>query len=88
MEILEGIHSKEIDYGIVDLLTLAAYKSELDEKQVKVRAIIKTDSGFGWILSGLTRSLQYDVEEAISARSQTISEFMEGISDQIPVSNI
>ena len=84
-EILEGIQSEEVKYGLVDVLNLIPYKQQMDKMNIKVMALERMDSGFGLILSGMSTSLKHDIEDAISERSQTIADFMDTFSDQIPV---
>ena len=85
MEILEGVQSSEVKYGVVDVLSLVPYKRKMDEMNIKVMALEKINSGFGMILSGLSATLKHDVEDAVTARSQMIADFMENFADQIPV---
>ena len=84
-EVLEGISSQEVDYGVIDVLSLVPYKNKMDSMNIKVMALDKIDSGFGLILSGLSETLKHDVEDAVTARSQMISKFMSEFSDRIPV---
>merc|ERR1719480_709207 len=41
LEILEGVQSSEVKYGVVDVLSLVPYKRKMDEMNIKVMALEK-----------------------------------------------
>ena len=85
-DLLEGIQSKDVDYGLVDVSNLVPYKKQLQKMNIKILALERVNSGFGLILSGLSTALINDVEDAIAGKAQLIAEFKETYSDSIPVS--
>ena len=86
---LEALEAQEVDMVIVDSFALASeqYTSMLDDKSLKIASIIDIKSGYGVVLSGLTRALVNDITNGIMFRSSFISDEAALLKAKQPVSN-
>lgn len=85
---LEALESHVVDAVLIDTYSMTSVKSIIENKNQRVKALIKTNTGFGFILSGLSPALQADLESLIQGRQNEITEFVASLKHKIPVRSI
>ena len=81
-----ALQLSEVDIVMLDTFSLAKFKNVLDQKLLKVKGLIDTNTGFGFILSGQSNILMTDVESLLPSKSKEIKKFLEEMETKIPVS--
>ena len=83
---LDALQAKHVDAVLIDTFSMASYKSTLADKQQKVKALVDSSSGYGFVLAGISRVLKPPILSMIEARQKVISEFISSMKENIPVS--
>ena len=80
-----ALQSSQVDIVMLDTFTSASYKDILDKKFLKVRKLINTNTGYGFILSGSSNILMTDVNSLLPSKQKEIQKFLEEMESKIPV---
>ena len=86
IEMFSALQKSEVDIIMIDTYSLGKYKDVLAQKYLKVRKIINTNTGYGFILSGLSSILQTDVESLLLVKSKEVEKFLKEMEEDVPVS--
>ena len=86
VSMFSALQLSEVDIVMLDIFSLAKFKNVLDQKLLKVKGLIDTNTGFGFILSGQSNILMTDVESLLPSKSKEIKKFLEEMETKIPVS--
>ena len=82
---LNALENNKVDAVLVDTFTMASYKSILESKTQKVKALIDTKTGYGFVLAGMSQSLKPAFTSMIGSRQKIISDFISTMKDKVPV---
>ena len=85
LSMLDDLESHQVDAVIVDIYSMTSYKEILKIKLLKVRELIETDSGYGFVLAGLIQVLEADIDSMIIGRANVISDFIASFQEKLPV---
>ena len=80
-----ALQSSQVDIVMLDMFSLASHKETLDQKFLKVRKLINTNTGYGFILSGSSYILRTDVNSLLPSKQKEIQKFLEEMESKIPV---
>lgn len=80
-----ALQSSQVDIVMLDTFTSAIYKDILDKKFLKVRRLLNTNTGYGFILSGSSNILMTDVNSLLPSKAKDIQKFLEQMESKIPV---
>ena len=80
-----ALQSSQVDIVMLDTFTSAIYKDILDKKFLKVRRLLNTNTGYGFILSGSSKILMTDVNSLLPSKAKDIQKFLEQMESKIPV---
>ena len=86
MSMLEALERREVNAVLIDTFSMASYQSVLDKKNQKVRALVKADAGYGFVLAGLSQALKPTVSSLIESRQKVVTDFISALQDKVPVS--
>lgn len=82
---LDALEHEKIDLVVMDTFSMASLQPMLDEKSLKVGAMIKSPAGFGVVLGGLSLALVDDMQSEIMVRSSVFSDFIAALKPKLPV---
>ena len=80
-----ALQSSQVDVVMLDMFSLASHRNTLDQKFLKVRKLINTNTGYGFILSGSSFILRTDVSSLLPSKQKEIQKFLEEMESKIPV---
>ena len=80
-----ALQSSQVDVVMLDMFSLAIHRDILDQKFLKVRKLINTKTGYGFILSGSSYILRTDVNSLLPSKQKEIQKFLEEMESKIPV---
>ena len=80
-----ALQSSQVDVVMLDMFSLASRRDILDQKFLKVRKLINTNTGYGFILSGSSYILGTDVNSLLPSKQKEIQKFLEEMESKIPV---
>ena len=80
--------SKEVDIVMIDTFNLATLKKELNARKLKIAQMIDTNSGYGVVLGGISRTLKNDISSALLMMEHKVMHFVEETKEDLPVSEL
>ena len=83
---LDALVAEKVDIVMMDTFNLATLKEELTEKKLKVAEMIDTNSGYGMVLGGISKSLKDDISSALLVKEHEVTHFVEEMKENLPVS--
>ena len=84
--LLDDLVARNIEAVLVDTFTMTSYTKLLDQKFLKVKNMIKTNTGYGFVLAGITQAVHGDVASLLRANEKTIADFIVTMEEKMPVS--
>ena len=84
-EMLDDLQKRIVDIVFIDTFSLASEEGALKARQLKVKKMENTETGYGIVLSGLTAALQPDVVGMILTKEAEITQYIVQLSSSIPV---
>jgi len=81
---LDDLQNKIVDAVIIDIYAMVGYNEILQEKKLKLKSIIDTKTGYGFILSGFSKYLKPDIESMIFSQQDQITAYKISIEKRIP----
>ena len=85
MSMLNALERNDVGIVLVDTFAMASYKSVLESKSQKVKALINANTGYGFVLAGLSQTLKPTIASMIESRQKVISDFISSMKDKVPV---
>jgi len=82
--VLSAVEQQAVEMAVIDTYSLAEHVHLIAEKQLKVVKIKNVNTGFGFVLSGLSTVLKYDLESLLLSKSPFISKFIADMKDTVP----
>ena len=81
---LDALEAEDVDMVIMDTFSLPE-QQVLDQRSLKIAEMIDTNSGYGLVLGGKSRSLASDIRTEILIREAQITRWMEKMKETLPV---
>ena len=82
---LNALQRNEVDAVLIDTYSMASFQPVLDKKSQKVKALIDANTGYGFVLAGMSQALKPTIVSMIGARQKVISDFISKMKEKIPV---
>jgi len=83
-DMLDDLQQNVVDAVLVDLYAMVGYKDKIREKHLKLKSIIDTKTGYGFILSGFSKYLKPDIESMIFSQQEQTTAYKISIENEIP----
>ena len=83
--LLDALENYDVDAVLIDTFSMASFKTILEIKYMKVKALLNVNTGYGFVLSGASQALKPIITSMVDAKQKVISDFISTMKEKVPV---
>jgi len=83
-ELLDGLKLKTVDIVLIDIYNMVGHNGSIESRDLKIKRLVDVNTAYGFIVSGMSRSLKLELDSMIFTRQQEIAPYIKIIDKTVP----